>query len=691
MAVVNVSGLKIEELLAREWLVVNHIGGFASSTPLGLNTRKYHGLLIAAMSPPVRRMVILSRVEETIVIGSRSQPLSSSEYPGIIHPSGHDKLRAFGSVPFPRWAFQDDGWTLQKELHLIEGSNTVCLTYTLLGGERAVELQLRPLFALRGIHELMYQWNARLDAVPDIKDPRGLHIPATSRTPEAFFAHDGEFDPEPYWYLSTIYRRERERGYAGSEDLWMPGVVRWNLSPGNSVHFVCSAEPIDLDAVIAKSQAQMTDAPPVSIVVDAAPTDAALESLHRAANQFRLEVGETNRIALLSGFPWPAPTPRSALIAMTGLLLVPRHFAQARRLLLNLSSYIQRGLIPSEWPEDGSTPVYDGADVSLWYIQALHAYLQYTGDETIVESLLDPLLRIIRSYEGGTDLGIAPDADGLLITHAPNKPTTWMDAQAGDWVITPRQGRPVELSALWYSTLCIIAGLCQRSNRAAIADDLSQRAASVKKAFNKRFWNASANCCFDVVTNHGADSAIRPNQIFAISLPFPVLDEELHRPTLDTVRQMLLTPMGLRTLAPSDPSYQGRYRGDVVSRDRAYHQGSVFPWLLGPYVTASIRTGGGTPDARRHALDALKPCIEWMQDAGLGQLRELFDGNPPHPPGGAIASALSVGEVLRAYVEDVLDQKPVPFKCDSNTPSVKSAPTPSPSGSRSRRGDRGSG
>lgn len=679
MSVTNVPEYGLEHLLTREWLCTNGVGGYASSTVIGLNTRKYHGLLVASMSAPVRRMVILSRVEEQVIVGNRVVPLSSSEYPGVIHPAGHERLRCFSNEPFPRWAYQGDGWTIQKELHLLRGGNTVVLTYTLLCGDCKVDLQIRPLMALRGMHELMFQWNARLDAVEDEKDARLLRIPATARTPEAFIAHDGAFEKFGDWYLSTIYRRERERGYSGLEDLWTPGVLRWTLTPGRSVHVVCSTEPIDLDQCIAQSQTDAADAPeavPAPIVIGT-EHDHALATLFRAAEQF---VAGSD---LLSGFHWPAPAVRDQLIAMPGLLLVTKRFAQARHILLKLTNWIQRGLLPSRWPEDGTAAPYDGADISLWYIHAIYHYLRYSGDEqTVQQSLLEPMVRIIRSYEAGTDLGISLDADSLLLTHSPGKPTTWMDAKVGDWVITPRQGRPVELNALWYSALRIAAELCERFDRSTWAKDFQTRAATVQHGFNHRFWNAAADCCFDVVTNHGADASVRPNQIFAISLPYPVLATDCFLPVIDDIRQMLLTPFGLRTLAPNDPSYQGRYRGDVVSRDRAYHQGSVYPWLLGAYVSAVVKAMGRTREVRRHALDVLQPCLDWMRDQGMGQMRELFDGNPPHEPGGCIASAIAVGELLRCYVEDVLDQRPEvlkPIAKPANDPLLDSLDQPVPS------------
>ena len=248
MSGINLSAMSLHDLMDREWLAVNHLGGYASQSILGLNTRKYHGLLVASMSPPARRMVILSRVEEFVRLSGRVDPISSSEYPGVVHPNGRTFLKAFSPSPYPRWAYQGEGWTIEKNVRLISGENTVVISYTLLAGDRAIELELRPLFALRGIHELMYQSSGRLSA--QIRSPRSVHIAATARTPEVFLAHDGAFDPHPSWYLATIYRRESERGYSALEDVWMPGPIRWKLEPGQTVHFVCSTDPIELDRTI---------------------------------------------------------------------------------------------------------------------------------------------------------------------------------------------------------------------------------------------------------------------------------------------------------------------------------------------------------------------------------------------------------------------------------------------------------
>jgi len=713
---IEVRGASLDDLISREWLAVNHLGGFATSTIAGLNTRKYHGLLVASLAPPVRRMVLLSRVEETVIVGSKPDALANSEYPGTIHPRGFGALAAFSNDPFPRWAYQGDGWTLQKELHLLRGHSTVCLRYTLLAGAQAVRLEIRPLLALRAIHELTFQSNARLAAEPISRTC--LRIGPTARTPQVFLGHDGTFENMSAWYLNTIYRREVQRGYAGLEDLWMPGIFSWDLSPGESVHLVCSLEQPDLAKVVAEVEeaSRSEDSrrglrlTPDGVSRGQPRPSPHVAALLRAADQFVVEIPAPEAIepagsgtitpvapitaadpaiVIISGYPWSAPNLRDALIALPGLLLATGRLEEAGAYLSSLIVLERDGLLPTELSEDGSGLRYEGADVSLWFIHAVHQYLQAVAASAEDESaqppgdrgsgprahshltgrdgLLRTVGRIISCYRAGTALGIGVEPDGLLRSRVPNVPTTWMDAKVGDWVITPRAGLPVELNALWHNALCAAAQMLRDSALSGAAsadskqaDELAAAAAAARRAFNNRFWNDTAGCCFDVISESGADPSVRANQLLAASLPFPVLAAEYGARMLETVGKHLLTPMGLRTLAPFDPNYLGIYGGDVVNRDRAYHQGSVYPWLLGPWCDAMVQVHGASPQVRQEIAQALHPCIDYLQTNGCGQLCELFDGDAPHTPSGAIASARSVGEVLRSYFTYVLPPAPKP-------------------------------
>jgi predicted glycogen debranching enzyme len=565
-------------------------------------------------------------------------------------------------VPYPRWAYQANGFTVQKELRLLQGESTVLLSYTLLASAEPVDLEVRPLFALRGIHELMHQWSASLAAQNLSKHHHRL--PATSRTPEVFFAHNGSFTSQSSWYLNTTYRRELERGYEGLEDLWMPGVIRFTLRPGRTVHFVCSTEPIDLKRVVADAERQYEAAVP------AIPTprpDGDLEALLRAAEQFVVHSTDPgtglNTPAVIAAYPWSPPLGRDALICLPGLLLATGRMDDARGVLAAFASTLKNGLMPSAWGEDGSGPRYHAADTSLWFIYAVGQYLRYGGDEAFVSSVCLPVIHnIIEAYRRDAALGIVIDADGLLRCGSAGTPVTWMDAKTGDHVVTPRHGYPVSINALWYNALRTAAQLSGRFGQGERVDELNCVASRTQAAFNRRFWNAQADCLYDVLGDRADgsdhDASIRPNQLFAVSLPHAVLDPVLHERVLSTVRRHLLTPVGLRTLAPSSRDYRGAYAGGPADRDRALHQGSVFPWLLGPFVTAFLKVYGRGDEQRQHARALLDGCFRHLSDRGVGQVAELFDGEPPHNPGGAPASARSVAELLRAYVEDVLNLTP---------------------------------
>ena len=636
---------ELDALIEREWLTANGIGGYACSTVPGLNTRKYHGLLVASMAPPVRRMVLLSRVEETLWCRGQRFALDCNEYPGVIYPQGHRHLREFFPGSSPRWIYEGDGWRIEKRLTLIHGSNTVVVTYKLLEGDE-IDFQLRPLMPLRPIHDLTYQFNGRL-TVQD-RDQHHHRVPATSKTPEVFFAHDGQFTPQPNWYLNQIYRREQQRGYGGLEDLWTPGAIRYHLAVGKQVRFICSTDPIDLRKL--KSCGDYGRVP---------VADSIVKMLCEAAGQFVVRAANRSP-AVIAGYPWLGVRTRDALIGFGGLFLVQGRLEEARDFLLSLTARMKNGLMPSEFAEDGTGPVYRSADIVLWFANAAWNYLRYVpnADQQTIGQLLDTILNAIDAYRAGTDLGISVDSDGLIGSACANETTSWMDARNADCIVTPRTGKPVELNALWYNALRVAATLCARIGRTDRATDLNAFAQSVSNAFNERFWNVAESCCFDVLTETGVDASIRPNQILAASLPFPVLSIDRHDAILNKVRSSLLVPTGIRTLSPTDPKYRPQYTGNVAQRDAAHHNGSGFPWLLGPYAQLFLRVHGKTPRTRAAIAELLKPCLDFAAGQGMGQIPELFDADSPHAPGGALASATSVGQLLRCYVEDVLGKEP---------------------------------
>jgi predicted glycogen debranching enzyme len=655
MRPISISDMSFENLIEREWIAVNGIGGYASSTVCGLNTRKYHGLLVAAMSPPARRLVLLSHVEETVWTSHGEFALSNNEYPGTIFPRGFQHLRAFNVEPFPRWAYQGEGFTIEKSLRLLEGENMACISYSLLTGEKPITLEIKALLALRGIHELMYQWNGRLTA--DSKRDGLVRIPASTRTPEVFFAHDGEFRAEPHWHLNAIYRRENERGYSGLEDLWKPGSFRWTLSPGQTAHLTCSTEPVELVRVLSDLEKVRENLDRRTSVVTT-EVDSRLEMLVRAAESFvvraAVETSGERSVEVIAQYPWSPPGARAALIGFCGLFLTTGRLEEGRDLLLGLAAQLHNGMIPTEYPESGEAPTYQGIDVSLWFINAVGEYFGQTEDEATLPLLFAAVEQIVETYRVASGDILFRDAGGLIGTRSDRPARSWMDAQVGDWVVTPRRGRTVDLNALWFNALMTGSRLASKLGKTAAAKQWEDEANVVRESFNGRFWNAKLDCCFDVVTDDGADASIRPNQIFAISLPHAVLAAQRHQAVIQRVQDELLTPRGLRSLGRREPGYQGKYIGNVVSRDGAQHQGSVYPWLLGPLAAAYLKTHGRSAGNMAKVLQWIGPCLEYMEGDGLGQLCELFDGDAPHAARGAMASALSAAEILRMYARDIL-------------------------------------
>lgn len=618
-------------LIEREWLATNGLGSYASSTIPGLNTRKYHGLLVAAMSPPAHRMVLLSRTEETVTVDGRDYPLDCNEYPGVIFPRGEKLLKNFDSHLNPRWEYAAEGWRLRRQLRLVKGRNTVVLSYTNVGNS-AIELAVRPMLALRSVHTLNYQWNGRLRVEKHAKNQ--IHIPATSRTPEVFIAHDGAFTPSSHWYLNQIFRLEERRGYAGLEDVWTPGIVRYTLEAGQTTHLVCSAEPIEWISALREPQPRK------------AIDDPTLRLLTRAAEQFVVTRPSTREVTSVAGYPWLEPSARAQLIAFTGMFCVTGRFDEARDVLLELASRFESGLLKGE-----------AADVSLWFVHAVWDYHRYSSDTETTRKLLGITIGILTAFRGGNAAGVTVTADGLLNYRPDAGAATWMNGKLGDCLLTPRHGIAIETNALWFNAMKIASDLAARFDRSE-SDGLKQLAEQIQIAFNQRFWNPEAGCCFDVIDGDCKDVSIRPNQLLAISLPFAVLDQSRWASVVEVVRRELLTLLGVRTLDARDPAYQPVCEGNVEARERACFNGAAHPWLLAHYVRASVKASG-VRRVRSDAAAVIEPLLHYMRERGTGQLPEVFDGDAPHAPGGAPASAVSICELLRCYTEDVVGQAPM--------------------------------
>jgi predicted glycogen debranching enzyme len=646
------------EACSREWLETNGIGGFACSTIIGLNTRRYHALLTAATKPPVGRLVLLSKVEETLVVGDQRFELGANRYAGVIHPRGFEYLTSFRLDPFPVFQFQCGGVQLEKTVFLVHGENTVVLQYQLSGElrERACTLEIRPLIAFRDYHGTTHANDSIHRGV--VTEPGMAIVTPYPGLPSLHFAHNAEsIDPSGFWFYNFQYLRELERGLDAVEDLYSPCLLRFDLGRTSPAVIVASTLP---HASTEASQFRWRELERRSRIAQPGASEDPFETaLACAADQFLVARGD--QMSVIAGYPWFGDWGRDTMISLPGLTLVTGRFHEARNILRAFAASIDRGMLPNRFPDSGETPEYNTADATLWMFHAVHEFLRYTADYDFVRSeLYQPLSDIVAWHERGTRYGIHLDSDGLLHAGEPGVQLTWMDAKVGDWVVTPRQGKPVEIQALWHNAVRVMADLASAFGHPADAQRYSKLADRARHRFRQVFWNDAAGCLFDVIPDDGAfDASIRPNQIFAVSLPYQLLADEQALRVVDVVEWELLTPYGLRTLSPRDPNYRGRYEGGPASRDSAYHQGTAWPWLLGPFLTAYVKVHGGTAEARSRADHFLDPLRAHLQDAGLGQISEVFDGDAPHQPGGCFAQAWSVAEVLRTYLEDAQGRQPV--------------------------------
>jgi predicted glycogen debranching enzyme len=646
----------LAEASSREWLETNGIGGFASSTIIGLDTRRYHGLLTAATKPPVGRVVLLSKLEETLVIDSARFELSTNQYQGAIHPRGHLYLDSFCLDPFPFFRYRLDGAEIEKSVFLVHGENTVVVQYSVSGdpGSRSCTLEIRPLIAFRDFHGTTHANNA-INRHVETAPGRATVTPYPD-LPSLHLTHNAQsIDPTGFWFYKFEYERERERGLDSLEDLYSPFLLRFELRPDAPAVIIASM--ILHEANEAGELEQREKARREKIVVAAPVSDPFVETLTAAADQFIVARGDQKSV--IAGYPWFADWGRDVMISLPGLTLVTGRYGDARDMLRALARSIDQGLLPNRFPDAGEPPEYNTVDATLWMFHAIHEFLRYTRDYDFVRTeLYQPLVDILAWHERGTRHGIKLASDGLLQAGEPGVQLTWMDAKIGDWVVTPRIGKPVEIQALWYNALRLMEHLATGfgdHDRAAHFNILAER---TRERFTQVFWNEATGCLNDVVSDAGNDSSIRPNQIFAVSLPYSLLPPDKALRVVDVVEWELLTPFGLRTLSRHDPNYHGHYGGDPRSRDSAYHQGTVWPWLLGPFLTAYVRVHGSSAEARDRARRFLEPLRGHLCQAGLGQISEIFDGDPPHHPAGCIAQAWSVAEVLRTYVEDALGKRP---------------------------------
>ena len=681
--------------LRREWLETNGVGGFASSTIIGLNTRRYHGLLVAATKPPVGRMVLLSKLEETLFIDGQAFDLSANRYPGVVHPQGYRYLNQFRLDPFPVFTYEVEGIEIEKTVFMVQGENTTVIQYELKKNNhpespRNLALGIRPLIAFRDYHSTTHA-NGAINSVVD--ESTGLAtITPYHGLPALHLAHNAtELRKTGDWYLNFEYDAERERGLDFSEDLFNPFVLRFDLRLRRQASVIASTEKRDVANVADYRQAAITRHR--NAMISSPVEDDFAQALAAAADQYIVARGDQKTV--IAGYHWFSDWGRDTMIALPGLTLPTKKYDVARSILRTFAKHVDQGMLPNRFPDAGETPEYNTVDATLWFFEAARAFLEYTGDVEFVLTELYPVFSDIISWHvRGTRYGIKVDPSGLLASGEPGVQLTWMDAKVGDWVVTPRRGKPVEIQALWYNALCIMEDLARRLGEEASQKRYRGMATVASWSFNRLFWNEKEGCLYDVTNGAPPDPSIRPNQILAVSLPYCMLPEDRAKAVVEKVREHLLTPYGLRSLAPRDPQYRGRYTGGPTERDGAYHQGTVWPWLMGPFITAYVKVNGGRPEARSQAAEWLKPLQEHLSDGGLGHISEILDGDAPQRPCGCIAQAWSVGEVLRAYVEDVKGIRPAARSSvrpsitptEATSRNTSSSPTSKPPGTGTRTG-----
>jgi predicted glycogen debranching enzyme len=666
------------EILRREWLITNGLGGYGSGTISGMVSRRYHGLLVAALPAPYGRVVMLNHLAESLHLpDGRRLPISGDESAerddASNPPSAVTEFRLEDG--FPVWVFAAEGAVIEKRLMLLHGQNTLHVTYRLLSSQNRVLLDLHPSIQFR-LHEHDVSQPISTSYALQIQDrqfeissphfPYPLRLYLRSEHVSFTYASGNPLD--------VRYPMEEDRGYQSQGVLWRPGSFGIELRPNQPVTLLASTE--DWPSILALSPEEALAAERVrrqgllGRAAAAVQTGPAAE-LVLAADQFiitpagRVEDNARARAAgdevrtVIAGYHWFTDWGRDTMISLEGLTLVTGRHQEAGWILRTFAQAIRDGLIPNLFPEGQREGLYHTADATLWYFHALDRYLRATGDRSTLLLLLPKLLEIVERHWSGTHFGIRVDpADGLLCQGQEGYQLTWMDAKVDNWVVTPRRGKAVEINALWYNALCLLANWQRQEGHESVAETLAHRAQIARESFNQRFWSEERGYLFDVVDGeHGDDAACRPNQLFAISLTHPVLAEAHWPAVLEKVRGELLTPVGLRSLAPEHPDYKSRYFGDLRARDAAYHQGTVWAWLIGPFIDAWLKVH---PDNRSDARKFLHGLVEHLDHACAGSISEIFDAEPPYTPRGCIAQAWSVAEALRCWAKTAEDSSPQP-------------------------------
>lgn len=647
----------------KEWVLTNGIGGYAGSSVTGAHARKHHGYLIASLHPPVERFVILSKINECLIRSSGKKDFTVEQYlagdGSTAYREGIEYLNSFTYDGLVHFTTKAPEFTMTKTLAFEHGKNTIAVSYDIQNDGEAATLVLTPLFNYRVHHDASTVDTLKFDTTyeqPEIRLVPQQNKDVTIR----LFTDDGTVVPcEEKYTTGMQLQKELDVESDALDDNYTPYQIEFPLDAGcrKKISIVCTIEDVYEKDAFATAAAEMArfDA----LEKKAGYHDELAETLTIAADHFLAYRQSTGLMTVLAGLPWFTDWGRDTMIALTGLTLSTGRYQDARDILTTFARYVHHGMVPNMFPDEGTAPLYNTADASMWYFYAVGKYLDYTGtpeDYAFVQETIYPKLKeIIAAYEHGTDFSIYMEEDGLIHAGSGLDQVTWMDVRVGDWVATPRHGKPVEINALWYHALCLMEEWATRfwedgSHYAALA-------AHAKESFAKEFWNEKDGCLYDVVDGLEGDATLRPNQIYAVSLPHRMLDADKEKKIVDKVYEKLYAKTGLRSLSPDDKEYHPTYEGCLDKRDHAYHQGTSWGFLLGGFLTAYVHVYGTSKEVITQVDAMLDATREQFYHGCIGSIAEIFDGDEPHTSRGCYAQAWSVGEILRAYTEDILPYK----------------------------------
>ena len=656
-----------KEGIKREWAVTNGIGGYAGSSMIGAHSRTHQGYLIASLHAPIERYLVFSKINETVTVGTRTVSFETSQHCAsgkTVYTEGQKFLTSFiydGSV---HYTYETDNFSFEKHITLKRNANVCAVSYELTAGDNDCTFTLTPLFNYREHSESSTPDTLRFDTFTEdrtfyLVPEKNKDIAIRFQTSEGTFS-----ERETVYDIDMQLQIEVDLETDGLDCHYCP--VDLSIAvPANTtkkVSILCSIgdvneRPAPVSATEAFSILEKNARCHAELFEKAGYRDSFANQLVLASDQFLTYRESTKMMTVLAGLPWFTDWGRDTMIAFTGLTLCTKRFKEAEEILLTFARYIRHGIVPNMFPDDNMPPLYNTVDASLWYFYAVYQYLHYNpaaeAEAFVKEQIFPHLKEIVSAYEKGTDFSIYMEGDGLIHAGSGLDQITWMDVRVGDWVATPRHGKPVEINALWYNALRIMESLCEKFDEDASA--YRTRAEQVKESFNAKFWDSANQCLFDVVDGDEPDDHIRPNQVYAVSLPFSLLPEEQEKAVVALVEKELFVGCGLRSLAPDHPDYHGIYCGALAKRDAAYHQGTAWGFLLGGFFSAYMKVNHHSSSAAANAVRMLEPVRKHLTDSGcIGSISEIFDGDAPHNPRGCYAQAWSVGEVLRCYCEDIL-------------------------------------